>query len=347
MRQITVLALIVGLAAFSSLAQDAHDLPPSVDQVISLLKLDPSVKQRVMAGEIVTYDREDSTDKELSVALVAVIKRPYDEVMAAVKGNRLFQFNQHILDFAEIKGTPDVSKFQGVGYTAAEADEVHAILAAEPGAEFNLSEQEIDSFQKLRAKAAGLDDTALIETVNETLRKFLAERLRRYQETGLTGIASYQRSGEETSSPAAELDAATRAMQDLKRFAPNFYSILQSFPNAGIEKVEHRFYVFKVNVVGRPGFILSHRIYLFGKDFSLLTERHIYAPHFYNSLQLVAGLIPYENSSVLFYGNRTYSDQVTGFGSRIKHSFGGAALEEGVSALIADIRAGIESGKSK
>ena len=347
MRQLTALALIAGLAAFPGFAQEPRDLPPTFDQVISLLKLDPSVKQRALAGEIVTFDREDSTDKELSVALVAVIKQPYDEVIAAVKGNRLFQFNQHILDFVEIKGTPDVSKFQEVGYTAAEVDEVHAMLAAEPGADFNLSAQEIANFRQLREKATGLDDAELIETVNEALRDFLADRLRRYQETGLSGIAGYQRSDEETSSPASELDAATQAMQDLKRFAPNFYSMLQKFPNARLENVEHRFYVFKVDVAGRPGFILSHRIYFFGKDFALLAERHIYAPHFYNSLQLVAGLIPHENSSVLFYGNRTYSDQVTGFGSRVKHSFGGAALEKGVSALIADIRAGLESGKAK
>ena len=105
MRQLTALALIAGLA-LPSFAQDTHDQPPTVDQVISLLKLDPSVKQRALAGEIVTFDREDSTDKELSVALVAVIKKPYDEVIAAVKGNRLFQFTQYILDFVEIKGAP-------------------------------------------------------------------------------------------------------------------------------------------------------------------------------------------------------------------------------------------------
>jgi hypothetical protein len=220
-------------------------------------------------------------------------------------------------------------------------------VAAEPGAEFNLSTQEIERFRQPRAKATGLDDTAPIETVNEALRKFLAERLRRYQASGLSGIAGYQRSGEETSSPAAELDAATRAMQDLKRFAPNFYSIPQKFPNARIQNVERRFYVFKVNVDGRPGFILSHRIYFFGNEFALLAERHIYAPHFYNSLQLVAGLIPEGNNSVLFYGSRTYSDQVIGFGISVKHAFGGAALAKGVSALIADIRAGIESGKAK
>jgi hypothetical protein len=79
----------------------------------------------------------------------------------------------------------------------------------------------------------------------------------------------------------------------------------------------------------------------------LAAERHIYAPHFYNSLQIVAGLMPYEDYTVVFYGGRTYTDQVTGFGSGIKHSVGGKQLSLGVEALIIDIRDGIESGNAK
>jgi hypothetical protein len=347
MRQLAVFALIAVFATSPSVSLATDDLPPSFDEVLSLLQLDPSVKQRALAGEIVMLDREDSTDKELAVALVAVIKRPYDEVIDAVRGNRLFQFNKYILDFAQIEGAPDVSKFQGLGFTTSEADEVKALLAVEPGKEFNLSAEEIERFRQLQTEAEGLDDEALIATVNGVLRAFLAERLRRYQQTGLGGIASYQRSGKDASSPAEELNAATGAMEDMKRSAPNFYSILQKFPDARVEEVEHRFYVFKLNIAGRPGFILSHRVYFFGTEFALLAERHIYAPHFYNSLQLVAGVIPHENSSVLFYGNRTYTDEVAGFGSGVKHSVGGAQLAKGIKALLTDIRAGIESGQAK
>ena len=77
-------------------------------------------------------------------------------------------------------------------------------------------------------------------------------------------------------SPAEELYAATLAMEDLKRSAPNFLGVLQAFPGARVEAVQHRFYVFKLNVAGRPGFILSHRIYFFGSEFALLAERHIH-----------------------------------------------------------------------
>ena len=296
MRQLVGFVFVALLATLSGLARATDDVPPSFDAVLSLLQLDPSVKDRALAGEIVMLDREDSTDKELAIALVAVINRPYDEVIDAVRGDRLFQFNKHLLDFAQIEGAPDVSKFQGVGFTVSEADEVKALLAVEPGKEFNLSAEEIERFRQLQAEAEGLDDEALVETVNGVLRAFLAERLRRYQETGLGGIASYQRSGKNASSPAEELNAATRAMEDMKRSAPNFYSVLRKFPDARVEEVEHRFYVFKLNIAGRPGFILSHRVYFFGTEFALLAERHVYAPHFYNSLQLVAGVIPHENN---------------------------------------------------
>jgi len=347
MRRLSVFVLVAVFAVFPGFTGANDDLSPSFDEVISLLKMDPSVKQRALAGKIVMLDRKNSIDKELALALVAVIRRPYNEVLNAVKGNRLFQFNEYILDFVEIKGSPDESKFQGLGFTTSDTDEGWALLEAKAGNRSNLSTEEIARFRKLRAEVAGLDDAAFIDAVNKVIHTSLAERLRRYQAMGLNGITTYQRSGEETSSPAEELVTATRAMEDMKRYAPEFFNILQNFPDAQLTDVEHRFYVFKADIEGRTGFILSHRIYFFGTEFTILAERHIYTPHSYNSLQLVAGIIPHEDSSVLFYGNRTYTDQVSGLGSSIKHSVGSEMMAEEIKALISDVRDGLESGKTK
>jgi hypothetical protein len=347
MLQPSVFVLVAVFAVFPGFTGANDDLSPSFDEVISLLKMDPSVKRRALAGEIVMLDRDNSIENELALALVAVVKRPYNEVINAVKGNRLFQFNGYILDFVEIKGSPDESKFQGLGFTTSDTDEGWALLEAKAGNSSNLSTEEIARFQKLRAEVVGLDDAAFIDSVNKVVRTSLAERLRRYQAMGLGGITTYQRSREETSSPAEELITATRAMEDMKRYAPEFFNILQNFPDAQLTDVEHRFYVFKANIEGRTGFILSHRIYFFGTEFTMLAERHIYTPHSYNSLQLIAGIIPHEDSSVLFYGNRTYTDQVTGLGSSMKHSVGGEIMAEEIKALIADVRDGLESGKAK
>ncbi len=347
MRKI-VLPLLAAILTIAPVATDAVDnVPPSFDQIIELLDLDRSMKERAMAGEIVTYDREDSMERELAIALVAVIDRPYSELIEAVRGDRLFQYNEFILDVARIEGPPDVSKFGGLGYTIEEIGEVRALLDVKPGEEFNLSADEMEALAELRGKTKGLDDAALIGTVNEALRAFLAERLREYQRDGVEGIAPYQRSRTKTTSPAEELEAANRAMEGMKRSMPNFHNVLENFPGATIQEIEHRFYVFKLNIADRPGFVISHRIYFFGNEFAALAERHIYSPHFYNSLQLVAGIIPEQDKSVVFYGNRTYTDQVAGFASGAKHSAGGKQLAEGIAALLEDLRRGVESEPAK
>ena len=343
MRKIT-LPVLVAIFTIAPVATNAiDDVPPSFDQIIELLDLDPSIKERAMAGEIVTYDREDSMERELAIALVAVIDRPYPEFIEAVRGDRLLQYNQFILDVSRIEGPPDVSKFEGIGYSIEEIGEVRALLEVKPGEQFNLSAEEMEALAELRSNTKGLDDAALIETVNEALRAFLAERLREYQQGGVEAIAPYQRSRNKATSPAEELEAANRAMADMKRTMPNFHNVLENFPGARVQEIEHRFYVFKLSIADRPGFVISHRIYFFGNQFAALAERHIYSPHFYNSLQLVAGVIPEQDKSVVFYGSRTYTDQVAGFASGVKHSAGGKQLAEGITALIEDLRRGVES----
>jgi len=274
--------LCAGLSGFSYAAGRAT---PTFDDVVELLALEPSVKHRALAGEIVMVDQVDSTAKELAIGLVSVIRAPYEEVIDAVKGNRLFRFHRHILDFAQVVGAPQESDLMRMGFVEAEADEVRAFLQAEPGERYNLS--------------------------------------------------------------AEELEAATRAVAELRRFAPGFYDILQRFPDVRVKDVEHRFYVFKFDIAGRPGFVLSHRVYLFGERFALLAERHIYTPHFYNSMQMLAGVIPHEDGTVLFYEGRTYTDQVAGFGGGMKHSVGGKQLAREVRKLLTEIRTGIETDKAR
>ena len=93
MRQPSVFVLVAVFAVFPGFTGANDDLSPSFDEVISLLKMEPSVKRRALAGEIVMLDRESSMEKELALALVAVIKRPYNEVIDAVKENRLFHIH--------------------------------------------------------------------------------------------------------------------------------------------------------------------------------------------------------------------------------------------------------------
>ena len=115
MCRLAAVCVVALLATWPTITGAADDVAPSFDELIRILKLDPSVKQRVLAGEIVMLDRDDSTEKELASSLVMAFKRPYGEIIDAVKGNRLFKFHEFMLDFSQIEGTPDVSKFQEMG----------------------------------------------------------------------------------------------------------------------------------------------------------------------------------------------------------------------------------------
>ena len=180
MRCLACAYLVALLAALPGFSVAVDDVPPSFDEIIETLKLDPSVKEKSLAGEIVMVDADDSTEKELAIALVMVVKKPYAEVMEAMHSNHLFEFQENTLDFAEIKGEPDVNQLQNLGYNLAEAAEVRELLAAKTGDRFNLSAQEFAQIEALNANTASFDDAALIETVNNTIREFMVERLRSY-----------------------------------------------------------------------------------------------------------------------------------------------------------------------
>jgi hypothetical protein len=54
----------------------------------------------------------------------------------------------------------------------------------------------------------------------------------------------------------------------------------------------------------------------------VILARQFYAGHSYNSNQLTIACLPYRDGSLVFYANRTFTDQVAGFGSSLKHSIG-------------------------
>ena len=49
----------------------------------------------------------------------------------------------------------------------------------------------------------------------------------------------------------------------------------------------------------------------------------------------IIGCMPYEGGSVVFCTNRTFTDQVTGFGSSLKRSVGRQRIEDAISEHFA------------
>ena len=93
---------------------------------------------------------------------------------------------------------------------------------------------------------------------------------------------------------------------------------LQGYPNDVAEEIRSDFFWIKQEVQNRPCFILAHRLVQLRPEGGLFAERQYYVGHNYNSLHLVAGAWPMQDGIIVFYRNRTSTDQVAGFGSGMK-----------------------------
>ena len=80
-----------------------------------------------------------------------------------------------------------------------------------------------------------------------------------------------------------------------------------------------------------------HRIIYSAQTGELILSRQFYAGHSYNSNQLVIACLPYLDGSLVFYANRTFTDQVAGFGSGLKHSIGQKQAKSEISKLLKNL----------
>ena len=84
--------------------------------------------------------------------------------------------------------------------------------------------------------------------------------------------------------------------------------------------------------------VLAHRMFVDLPHGTLLAERQFYVGHSYNSLQVLVGAIPVQGGSVLFYRNRTFTDQVAGFGGAAKRGIGKTMMRDAISTKLEKIR---------
>jgi hypothetical protein len=82
------------------------------------------------------------------------------------------------------------------------------------------------------------------------------------------------------------------------------------------------------------------------EKYLLATFREFYVGHSYNSLHIVVGALPGKEGTVIFYMNRTSTDQVAGFGGGLKRKIGSGMLRDEVVKLFTEYRRSLEKGGS-
>jgi hypothetical protein len=320
-------AAMIVLAAFFFSDVCVRGQTPSVptpDQVGNALGFTGDEIARIKGGEIIRKDLKEGSDKELAGVVGAFFKQPVSELVNVAMQGKLLETSAGM---QAVRGwKPDASAdeaFAGVALSPSETSEAKIFANASPGSKLNLSSADIALFQNVQPTP---------DSVNPQLRAMLKARYEAYRKSGLNGLAPYTRGGSEAS-PAKELTLAIKETMTAAQ-RPDYFNALLSYPSNQLPDTDHRFYWFKQTVEDRPTFILAHRAERHFANAALMTEEQFYVGHSYNSNFIAGGCLEVQGGTIVFYVNRTFTDQVAGWGSSLKHSIGRGQMLDSVVASL-------------
>lgn len=321
----TGLLMILVLFPVLVLAQTAS--VPTPDEVAKSLGFSDAEIGRIKGGEILSKDLAEGSDKELAGVVAAFFKRPLAELAENAITGKFLEADPTAQMRVWEPDAPANKQFAGVSLGANESDEMNYFLHASEGSRLNLSAEEIGRFRKLDGP----------DTVNAQLRAMLRARYEAYRSGGLKGIAHYARGGSKTVSPGEELVLTIRESMPGKHL-PAYRTALLNYPADPMPEMEHRFYWYKKQVENRLTFILTHRTSARTKDAAVLTEVQYYVGHSYNCNFVIAAGFTVQGGTLVFFENRTFTDQVAGFSSGLRHSIGRKQMLSTVAANLKGIR---------
>ncbi|MBU2571761.1 MAG: hypothetical protein KJ725_17375 [Gammaproteobacteria bacterium] len=318
-RLIFVLGLVCIIPAQ---AEDSSE----VTALMGLLGINSKELANLEQGKTVSFDIAENNEKELAAGVVMYIPAKPSKLVQYINEKDLGTIDTDLISQGKIPANATLESFKGFALKAG-SGEAKNFMRAQPGSQFNLS---IDEFKLLKSIDAVQADVA-----SQSYRRILLERMQSYRKNGLKGIANYDRGDGLTARPAEELRTATLANKVLTRYFPQVYQAWLDYPAAMPAGADEQFFWLNRNVEGRPTAILGHRIMLSSNGAEVMLSRQFYVGHSYNSNQLSIACLPYRDGSLVFYANRSFTDQVAGFGSGLKHSIGREQMrDEIVKRLI-------------
>ena len=309
---------------------------PTADDIMKALPISDSQKQDVLNGEVVKWTTMEAGERELAVGIIMLMKAKPEKAAQLFRGAEGYKLIESITAQGRISGNGTEADFANLVLEPNGEKEAGRYLDAEPGDEHNLDKKEIAAFQALKAQSK--DGGANQKAVEAQIRKNFLARLQAYQAKGLDGIAPYERGSEERMSNQ-EIILSVDANKILAKLYPKFNQILHNYPNEDMTGVEESFVWFNLDLFSRPLLVLTHRMLYKEGDTYVVSDRHLYASHEYNSLQAVGGVWPKDGGSLLVYLYRVSTDQVGGFGSSAKHPISRALMGPYIVELFEKIRA--------
>ena len=310
---------------------------PTIDEMLSYMKIDPAERAGILSGKIVSREVGEGSKNELAIGMVMFVPVPLDKIVGAVKTETLLGKDPEVHAYGEMFFTETRAPPPPKIYGPKDADEVDNLLDAGPGSQFNLDHSEIDAFHQLQANIR--DPSKRPEEASKLYWQLARKRFEAYFKGGLAAAAPYDRGDGDRAKPGEELTLALKESKMLAKYFPELQKTLLEFPRSQLEGMVHRFFWINHKIEDRPTLILSHRVKYIRPEGALLVERQYYAGHSYNSMQILAGCIPTQGGTIVFYSNRTFTDQVAGFASGMKHSIGRGQMRDEIVKGFQEIRA--------
>ncbi|MEM9386164.1 MAG: hypothetical protein AAGA68_13955 [Pseudomonadota bacterium] len=199
---------------------------------------------------------------------------------------------------------------------------------------FNLSAEES---QTLREAAGG-------DEVLSLYRAMLAQRATAYQRAGRAAIAPYQRGRRGEVDPAEELARATASVRGSGATFDALRALLDSAENGVPDgDQDHRLQLVENTVQDRVHHALRHMMLLKADEGMVIVERQFYSSHSYDALQIIVGLLPHENGTLVAVFGQTSTDRVAGVGSNLAHSIGRGRSAESYADYATLVRDAIDA----
>jgi hypothetical protein len=303
---------------------------PDAAALLADLGLSPDDGAKIRQGQIVHHDIQPASERELVAALAFLVPVAPAALIQEVRAGLGNRTDPSTLSSGPIGANPSADlaklKLQPDGATRAKA-----YGNAAPGEALNLSTAEIAAFDALGPGAAP-------SVVEPQVRSALLARLQSYQAQGLAGIAPYARADGERS-VADELRTATLAGKALEKYAPAAYQLLISYPQGKPAGTEESFRWSQFDAHGTPTIALTQGLFIPDGDAWIVLQRQFYVSTGYNCEQAVAVFLPVQGGTVVVYGNRTSTDQITGFGGGAKRSIGSKVLASQLESMFEKARA--------
>jgi hypothetical protein len=300
------------LALFSHFSVSSATMPDA-QTLLQQLGIQQQDVTNLNQGQIVFFNVAETTEKELAAGAAMYLPVVPSKIMRFIKNNGLISIDTAVTAKGAIPPQATLAAFNGFSFQPG-SNEAANFLAATPGSQFNLSTQEFQTIQAANSAQPG--------AASQLYQAILLQRWQAYRQNGLNGIAPYDRGDGTEANPGGELQTATQNNSVLASYFPELYNAWLNYPSALPAGAEERFFWLNHQVQSRPTAILGHRAMLSTSNGEVILSRQFYAGHSYNSNQLTIACLPYLNGSLVFYANKTFTDQVAGFGSSFKHSIG-------------------------